>query len=131
MGICFLVQATFNEHVGLMKKYIALATITLLAGCVSHVTMTGKAYQKVDPLDVKILFKEKPKCDYEELGFISTPLEWNQNVAVDSAREQAAKIGADYMMIETVNTNAFNDVSVSAVAYKCGSVNREKVTTSP
>jgi len=89
--------------------------------------MTGKAYAPVDPLDVKILFKEKPDCNYEELAFIGSPLMWNQNAAVESAREEAAEIGADYIMIQSVNVNAFNDASVSAVAYKCGRVDREKV----
>lgn len=90
-------------------------------------TMTGKSYPPVSSDSVKILFKDKPKCDYEELGFVSTPLEWNQNVAMNSARKEAAKIGADYIVIQSVNKNGFNDVSVSAVAYKCGKVDRDKV----
>lgn len=105
--------------------------IASLGGCATNVTMTGKAHSPVSPSQVKILFKEKPKCNYEELGFISTPQKRNQNVAIEAAREKAAEIGADYLMIETVHQNAFNDASVSAMAYKCGTVDREKVDVNP
>lgn len=105
--------------------------IVSLGGCATNVTMTGKAHSPVSPSQVKILFKEKPKCNYEELGFISTPQKRNQNVAIEAAREKAAEIGADYLMIETVHQNAFNDASVSAMAYKCGTVDREKVDVNP
>lgn len=90
--------------------------------------MTGKQYPPVTPIEVKILFKEKPKCNYEELGFISTPLSWDQNSAINLAREKAAEIGADYINIESVHKNMYNDASVSAIAYKCGKVNREKIS---
>ncbi len=89
--------------------------------------MTGKRYAPVQPLEVKILFKDKPKCNYEELGFISTPLSWDQNIAVEKARKKAAEIGADYLVIEAVHSNAYNDVSVSGVAVKCGIVDRESI----
>jgi hypothetical protein len=110
-----------------MKKISILLAIISLIGCATSMTMTGKSYPPVDPIEVKVLFKQKPECNYEELAFIGTPLSWNQNVAVQSARKKAAEIGADYIMIETVNTNMYNDTSVSAVAYKCAKVDREKV----
>lgn len=114
-----------------LKAIFLILVVTLISGCASHTTLTGKAYPSVQPDQVKILFKEKPKCKYEELGFISTPLKWNQNVAITAAREKAAEIGADYVMVETVHVNAFNDASVSAIAYKCGSVSRENIPVSP
>ena len=113
-----------------MQKLLAIVIAALISGCVTNVTMTGKSYPAVDPLQVKVLFKEKPKCEYEELAFIGTPLSWNQNRAVDKARNNAAEIGADYIMIEAVHINMFNEASVSAVAYKCGQVNRENVEIS-
>lgn len=108
-------------------SYVVGLSIFLMVGCATQVTMTGRSYPPVDHLKVKVLFKEKPKCQYEELAFIGTPLEWNQNVAIQSARIKAAEIGADYVVIQTVNVNAFNDASVSAIAYKCGDVDRENV----
>lgn len=110
------------------RKFAAAALMSFaLAGCATSMTMTGKAYASVSPDSVKVLFKDKPDCNYEELGFISTPMEWNQNVAVGKARKEAAKVGADYIVIQTVNKNGFNDASVGAVAYKCGKVDRDKV----
>ncbi|MFZ5524205.1 MAG: hypothetical protein ACOY9D_09020 [Pseudomonadota bacterium] len=113
-----------------MKKSLVIVITALITGCATNATMTGKAYPAVDPLQVKVLFREKPKCEYEELAFIGTPLVWNQNEAINAARKKAAEIGADYIMIETINVNAFNDASASAIAYKCGQVNRENVEVS-
>ncbi len=115
----------------MFRKALLMTVIASLAGCATNVTMTGKAHPPVPPTHVKILFKEKPKCDYEELGFISTPAKWNQNIAIESAREKAAEIGADYLVVETVLTNMYNDAVVSAMAYKCGPVDREKVDVNP
>ena len=81
----------------------------------------------VDELKVKILFEDAPKCEYEELAFITTRLRWNQNAAVEDARESAASIGSDYISIKNVKINAYNDASVSAIAYKCGNVDKENV----
>ena len=113
------------------RTTLFVIAIVSLAGCATNVTMTGKAYPAVPSTHVKILFKEKPKCNYEELGFISTPAKWNQNIAIEAAREKAAEIGADYLVVETVLTNMYNDAVVSAMAYKCGAVDREKVDVNP
>lgn len=115
----------------MFRKALLMTVVTSLAGCATNVTMTGKAHPPVTPSQVKILFKEKPKCNYEELGFISTPQKWNQNIAIEAAREKAAEIGADYLVVETVHQNMYNDASVSAMAYKCGAVDREKVDVNP
>ncbi len=108
-------------------RAFSLITTVALTGCATSVTMTGKGYPAVKPEQVKVLFKDKPKCAFEELGFISTPLTWNQNVAIEKAREKAAEFGADYIVIESIQKNAYNDASASAIAYKCGTVDRENV----
>ncbi len=115
----------------MFRTVLIVVSIVSLVGCATNITMTGKAYSPVTPSQVKILFKDKPNCKYEELGFISTPQKWNQNVAIEAAREKAAEIGADYLVVETVHQNMYNDASVSAMAYKCGSVDREKVDVNP
>lgn len=115
----------------MFRAALLIMSIVSLGGCATNVTMTGKAHSPVAPSQVKILFKEKPKCNYEELGFISTPQKWNQNIAIEAAREKAAEIGADYLVVETVHQNMYNDASVSAMAYKCGTVDREKVDVNP
>ena len=105
-------------------KYILIIFIIILYGCATSVTMTGAAKPATEPKNVKVLFYEKPSCPFEELGFISTPTMWNQNVAIESARKEAAQIGADFISIQTINKNAYNDASVSAIAYSCSSVDR-------
>ena len=114
-----------------IKKLFILLIFFIVTGCATSVTMTGRASPPVDPLSVKILFSEKPKCAFEELGFIQSPLTWNQNVAIERVRSKAAEIGADYLVITSVYTNAFNDATASGVAYKCGRVDREKVDVKP
>lgn len=98
----------------------------VLMGCTTA-TMTGRAFPPVDSANVKVLFSEKPKCQFQELAFISTSLSWNQNTAISSARDKAAEVGADYLVITRVYINGFNDASVWGVAYKCGEVDRNKV----
>lgn len=118
-----LEKGTKMKH---LRKTLLLAVVCL-GGCATNVTMTGKAYPPVSRDQVKILFHDKPKCSYEELAFISTPLMWNQNAAMKAAREKAAEVGADYLVISTVNKNGYNDASVSGIAYKCGDVDRHRV----
>lgn len=109
------------------KELTLIFCAALLSGCATNMTMTGKAYPAVPPSNVKILFKDRPKCNYEELGFISTPPMWNQNTAIEAARVKAAEVGADYFVVEYVQVNNFNDARVSGMAFKCGTVDREKV----
>lgn len=109
------------------KLFVSIISAALLSGCATNLTMTGKAYPSVQPTHVKILFKDRPKCSYEELGFVSTPPMWNQNTAIQAAREKAAEVGADYFVVETVHLNDFNDAKVSGMAYKCGTVDRDRV----
>lgn len=106
----------------------AIITLSiLLSGCSAKVTMTGEASPPVEPLNVKILFEREPSCNFDEIAFISTPFMWDQNSAVNSAREKAAEIGADYINIKAVKVNPYNDAAVSAIAYTCGNVNRERI----
>ena len=106
-----------------MKVILIGLLVFLLSSCTS-VTMTGRALPEKEPSSVKIVFHEKPKCDYEELGFISTPMMWNQTLAIEEVRKQAALIGANYISIQTVQKNEWNDAQVSALAYYCGKVDR-------
>ena len=107
-----------------LKKIFFFFLLIFLSSCATQVTMTGKAFPPISPSDVKIVFYEKPKCEYEELGFIATPLMWNQTVAIEEARKKAAEIGANYLSIQTINTNQYNDAVVSGLAYYCGVVDR-------
>lgn len=101
------------------KIVLTTGVLILMAGC-ANVTVTGKKYPPVAVEDVKVLFTAQPSCaEYEELGFIGTNPMRNQNAAVQLAREEAAKLGADYLSIQEVLVNNFNAAMVSGVALKC------------
>lgn len=101
-----------------MKKNILLLSL-LLAGCSSTHIMVAQSFAPVKPEDVKVVFKEMPPCDYEEIAMINTPYSWNSDSALKKARKQAAKIGSDYIKVTKVETNDDNDAKIEAVAYKC------------
>jgi hypothetical protein len=96
-----------------------LATL-LLVGC-NNTTRTGPVYEPISASEVRVSFdKDRLVCKkLEEIGFIATPLVWNQSVAIDRVREEAAKVGANYAIVQTVHKNAYNDASASAIAYRC------------
>lgn len=101
-----------------MKKSLLLAAL-FIGGCSFTHVAAIRTYEPVEESDVRILFKEMPSCDYEEIALINTPYMWRSSSAVKDARAKAAKIGADYVKIESVQTNEDNDAKVEAVAYKC------------
>ncbi len=101
-----------------MKK-IFLFSLLGLVGCAGTHMMSAKTYAPVEPEQVQVVFKEMPACDYEEIGLINTPYSWSSNSALKKARKKAAKIGADYIKVERVDTNEDNDAKIEAVAYKC------------
>ena len=100
-------------------KRLFLVCFLGLAGCASTHMMSTKTYEPVEPEQVQVVFKEMPACDYEEIGLINTPYSWSSNWALKKAKKKAAKIGADYIKIERVDTNEDNDAKIEAVAYKC------------
>ena len=102
-----------------MKKLLFLSSILCLCSCASTHIMISKSYKPVTPEEVKVAFKEAPDCDYEEIALINTPYSWSSNSALQKARKQAAKIGADYIKVTKVDTNDDNDAKIEAVAYKC------------
>ncbi len=101
-----------------MKRLLFMC-LFLMGGCASTHIMVAKSYAPITPEEVKVVFKEEPDCDYEEIALINTPYSWNSNVALKKARKQAAKIGADYLKVTQVETNDDNDAKIEAVAYKC------------
>ena len=96
--------------------FLILSTLT---GCATQVTLLKGPFPEKNPEDVKVLLKDnKDICEAEEIALIRTPQKWNQNIAIDAAKEAAAQIGADYIRIK-VFYNTYNDASVVANAYKC------------
>ena len=109
-----------------MKNFIILLTIFIFSGC-AQVTLTGQARDPVDEKEVKILFYEKPECQYEELALITTPTHWSETYAIEDLRAEAAKIGSDFVSVQQIITQPNGFVIARGLAYICGTVNRENV----
>ena len=103
-----------------MKKLISSVFLLLVAGCTQVTRLDFTDYPKVSPDDVDVVYNNPPKCQkFTEIALINTPLCWNMNIAIEKAKDEAARLGADGIFIRSYNRNAFNDVAIDASAYKC------------
>ena len=115
-----------------MKISKALCLTLLLSGCATHIVRLGPVntfYPATSPANVEVYYKTKPKCQYEEIALIDNPLDtgitgkWKSNLqeSIDQVKEEAAKLGADFIVINKYYKSIFsNDKLVdSAIAYKC------------
>ena len=106
-----------------MTRLIPTIFATLiLAACTTQMTTLDKSYPATKPENVTVLFNEQPKCNAKQIAFLNTTTEWawSQDSALKSARENAASIGADYLVInKTTTMNHYSDTVFHAVAYKC------------
>ncbi len=89
-----------------MKKIMSLLTFLLLLGCASSSSiLIGKARLPISPDDVKLYIK--PPSKYEEIAILdsSSRSSWavtdqgKMNVAIQRLKEEAAKIGANGILI--------------------------------
>ncbi len=89
-----------------MKKIMSLLTFILLLGCASSSSiLIGKARLPISPDDVKLYIK--PPSKYDEIAILdsSSRSSWavtdqgKMNVAIQRLKEEAAKIGANGILI--------------------------------
>ncbi len=92
-----------------LKIYTFLLTILLLAGCASGSSIVvGEVREAIDPKQVK-LYLEVPEI-FETIGIVtaSSDAGWTEQGSVDYAVEelknQAAKLGANGVLIESTGT---------------------------
>lgn len=93
-----------------LKLLLFFAITILLAGCATGSSIVvGEVREAIDPSQVK-LFLEKPEA-YETIGIVkaSSDAGWTEQDSVDYAIEelknQAAKLGANGVLIETTGEN--------------------------
>jgi len=116
----------------IMKISKVLCLALLLSGCATHIVKTGNPntfYPATSPANVQVYYKTKPKCQYVEIALIDNPVDsgifskWKSTLqeSVDQVKEEAAKLGADFIVINKYRKSVFaNDKLVdSASAYKC------------
>ena len=98
-----------------MKKFlylIAFALIIVANGCAATGTalVTGIQRPATDPNSV-VLYTEIPNCEYEVIGIVtaSSDIGWTEqddiNYAVEELKRQAAKIGANGIILENISTS--------------------------
>ncbi len=92
-----------------VKIFTVLATILFLAGCATGSSIiVGQVREAIDPEQVK-LYLETPKS-FETIGIVtaSSDAGWTEQDSVDYAVEelknQAAKLGANGVLIESTGT---------------------------
>lgn len=117
-----------------MKISKILCMPLLLSCCAAHIVKMGdphKIYPATSPANIEVYYKSKPtKCKYEEIGLIDNPIDsgiifsyWKSTLqeSVNQVKEEAAKLGADFIIINKYHKSVFsNDKLVdSASAYKC------------
>ena len=106
-----------------MTRFLPILFVTLvLSACATQMTTLDTTYPTTKPENVKVLFNEKPQCNAKQIAFVntSTAWAWSQDSALQSAREHAASIGADYLVINQTRTvNHYSDTVFHGVAYKC------------
>lgn len=102
-----------------MKKYLCLLLLLVGACARDQITMLDKEYPEVSPKNVKVYMNDPVPCKYKEIAYIGTEYEDDMPEAVASAREKAAEIGADGIIILNHKTNDDGEVTVGVSAYKC------------
>lgn len=94
-----------------MKTIFLIMLTGLLMGCASSRVLTGKAHPAISPENVRI-YQEMP-AGAEEVGLVSAQNAWNfnQEHVVSGMKKQAAKMGANGIVISTAKTSAWTGVS--------------------
>ena len=97
-----------------MKNFLYIIAITLIviaSGCATGTALvTGIQRPATDPNSV-VLYTEIPNFEYEVIGIVtaSSDAGWTEqdelNYAVEELKRQAAKIGANGIILENVSTS--------------------------
>lgn len=101
-----------------MRVISIIILVYLLAGCATS-TITGKRMPAIPVDNVHVWFSGRPNCNLEEIAFISSPYAIGQSMMVNKMREEAASLGAEHLIIQTVNSNRNMEYSGGAIAAHC------------
>jgi hypothetical protein len=101
----------------------ALALAVLLAGCASSYQLIGKTRPALTPEQVQ-LYLEPPKREYEQIAIIKTSStrsfaftsQGKAEVVVKRLKVQAAKLGANAVLLKQITDEPEDGVSVGAGA---------------
>ena len=107
-----------------MKKIlhiIIIALIIIASGCATGTALvTGIQRLETDPYSV-VLYSDIPNCGYEVIGIVTASSDAGfteqdkLNYAVEELKHQAAKIGANGIILENVSTSNSGGVYCNGV----------------
>lgn len=107
-----------------MKLIALLIAMGSLAACGPQVVNYApeKRYPPVPTEEVRVLSSRTDACaNAVELGFASRVTnQFMGNSTVQAMREEAGKMGANYVVVDIKSVNVFNDQKFSAIFIRCG-----------
>lgn len=112
-----------------MNRLVALLSLfsLTLAGCVTSHVMVGQARAPISPDQVRLY--SSPPANYEEIAILDSSSEFSfaftgqgkTDVAINRMKEEAAKLGANGIMIRGVSTSYVNSGPGFATSTSTGS----------
>ena len=101
-----------------LRILIAVAVSTTLYGCAMS-TVTGEKRTSISEESVRIWTAGRPNCQLEEVGIITVPYAIGQQMMISRMKSKAAEMGAEHVLLNTVNSNTNFEYSGGAVAARC------------
>jgi hypothetical protein len=101
-----------------MRILITTAMITTLCGCAMS-TVTGEKRTSISEESVRVWTAGRPNCQLDEVGIITVPYAIGQQMMISRIKSKAAEMGAEHVLLNTVNSNANFEYSGGAVAVRC------------
>lgn len=103
------------------KRFVLIFLLcSILLGCASgSIIVTGTPRKAIDPYSV-VIYAEPP-IKYEVIGFVSasSDMGWTEqdcvNYAIEELKKQAAKVGANGVLIEKIGTDNSGGVVTNGV----------------
>ena len=123
LGFSFRIT-TAMKHV--LNSGAAILIASLISGCATHVTMIGPARPPISPAAVRIY--ENPPRHYQQIAIINSsagttwlfPDHGSLDEAIAELRAEAAKLGANGVLIQAVNDRPVGGLSVGVGGFGYG-----------
>ncbi|HEX4378122.1 MAG TPA: hypothetical protein VHZ99_13310 [Steroidobacteraceae bacterium] len=108
-------------------KRSILGSALVLSACVSSHVMVGKARPPISPQDVQVYFQPPPK--FEQIAILDTSsraslsfsAQGKTDKVIERLKEQAAKLGANGVLIQSIGDRASGSVGIGFGAASAGS----------
>lgn len=103
-----------------LQKILVVCVLALTSGCGATLAVTGKSEPPIPKESVHVYLKEKPACEYEEVGLLEVRGGvFGMDRLFDAWKEKAAQVGADGVNVSQIDKNSFGEYRGTAVAIRC------------